>query len=86
MLNFASKKIGPIGLDIGHDSIRMIQLASSGEKARLIAADETQLNTAVDADELVFRLLPQQCHFDRIKRQITELFENDGGCHFKGCR
>ncbi|MHC5061962.1 MAG: pilus assembly protein PilM [Planctomycetota bacterium] len=51
MLNFASKKIGPIGLDIGQDSIRMIQLASSGEKAWLIAADETQLNTAVDADD-----------------------------------
>jgi len=42
-------------LDIGHDYVRMIQLAGSGDQARVIAADETRLNTDVGADEQISR-------------------------------
>ena len=51
MFNFTTNKARPIGLDIGRDSVRMIQLASSGDKARVIAADQMRLNTDIDADE-----------------------------------
>lgn len=55
MFNFTHNKARPIGLDIGHDSIRMIQLARSGDHARVIAADETRLNTDADAEGKITR-------------------------------
>ena len=40
MFNFRNRNAGPIGLDLGHNSIKMIQLAWSDDKIRVIAADE----------------------------------------------
>lgn len=51
MFNFANNKARPIGLDLGHSSIRMIQLARSGAYLRVIAADETRFDTDLDADD-----------------------------------
>ena len=40
MLDFLKRKTGPIGLDIGHNSIRMIQLEANGSRISVIAAVE----------------------------------------------
>ena len=40
MFNLSNRNIGPIGLDMGHDSIKMIQLAWSDDKISVIAAAE----------------------------------------------
>ena len=37
----------PIGLDIGHNSIRMIQLLIDDEQISVIAADETHIDAGV---------------------------------------
>lgn len=42
MIRFAFNKIGPIGLDIGSNSIKMLQFSRSGSKIRLSAADKVQ--------------------------------------------
>jgi len=41
----------PIGLDIGHKSIRMIQLSIDDEQISVIAADETHIDACVNDDE-----------------------------------
>jgi type IV pilus assembly protein PilM len=41
----------PIGLDIGHNSIKMIQLLINEEQISVIAADETRIDAAVNSDE-----------------------------------
>ena len=41
----------PIGLDIGHNSIRMIQLLVDDEQISVIAADETHIDAGVNDDE-----------------------------------
>ncbi len=41
----------PIGLDIGHNSIKMIQLLIDDEQISVIAADETRIDAGVDGDE-----------------------------------
>ena len=41
----------PIGLDIGHNSIRMIQLLIDDEQISVIAADETHIDAGVNDDE-----------------------------------
>jgi type IV pilus assembly protein PilM len=40
----------PIGLDIGHNSIKMIQLSINEEQISVIAADETRIDTGVNGD------------------------------------
>ena len=50
MFNFTTNKARPIGLDMGHSSIRMIQLAHSDDHARVIAAHETRLSADADAE------------------------------------
>lgn len=42
MIRFVLNKNGPIGLDIGSNSIRMLQFSRSGSKIRLDAADKVQ--------------------------------------------
>lgn len=42
----------PIGLDIGHRSIKMIQLDIDDEQISVIAADETRIDTNINGDEL----------------------------------
>ncbi len=52
MFKLRNKNIGPIGLDLGHDSIKMIQLAWSDDKICVIAADEADYVRDIDgADE-----------------------------------
>jgi type IV pilus assembly protein PilM len=41
----------PIGLDIGHNSIKMIQLDIDDEQISVIAADETRIDAAINSDE-----------------------------------
>lgn len=41
----------PIGLDIGHNSIKMIQLDIDDEQISVIAADETRIDTGINGDE-----------------------------------
>jgi len=41
----------PIGLDIGHNSVRMIQLSIDDEQISVIAADETHIDAGVNDDE-----------------------------------
>ncbi len=40
----------PIGLDIGHNSIKMLQLAINGEQVSVIAADEIRLEAGVNSE------------------------------------
>ena len=41
----------PIGLDIGHNSIKMIQLVINDEQISVIAADETHIDAGINGDE-----------------------------------
>ena len=50
MFDFVNKKIRPIGLDIGHNSIKMIQLARNGSQLSIIAADETAVDPDIASD------------------------------------
>ena len=45
-----TKNTGPIGLDISSTSIRMIQLAQSGQEIEVVAADETHFDPAIIDD------------------------------------
>ena len=45
----------PIGLDIGHNSIKMIQLNISDEQISVIAADETHIDAEINGDEQLRR-------------------------------
>ena len=57
MVTWDLKKRGlrPIGLDIGHGSIKMIQLLIENGRTSVIAADETRLETEMNGDEQVSR-------------------------------
>jgi len=41
----------PIGLDIGHNSIKMIQLVIDDEQISVIAADETRIDAGINGEE-----------------------------------
>ncbi|TFG46664.1 MAG: hypothetical protein E4H40_07200 [Candidatus Brocadiia bacterium] len=49
--NFINKNHCPIGLDIGHSSIKMIQLAHDGRSISVAAADKVQIDPLTAADE-----------------------------------
>ncbi|MHC4322846.1 MAG: pilus assembly protein PilM [Planctomycetota bacterium] len=53
MVSWALKIRGqrPIGLDIGHNSIKMIQLLIDDEQISVIAADESRIDAGVNSDE-----------------------------------
>jgi type IV pilus assembly protein PilM len=53
MVSWGLKNRGhqPIGLDIGHNSIKMIQLSIDDEQISVIAADETRIDAGINADE-----------------------------------
>ena len=46
-----TRGLRPIGLDIGHNSIKMIQLAIDGRQISVLAADEIRIDAAVKEDE-----------------------------------
>ena len=53
MVNWGLKTRGlrPIGLDIGHNSIKAIQLVVNGGRISVFAADETRIDVSTDGDE-----------------------------------
>ncbi len=53
MMSWTLKTRGlrPIGLDIGHNSIKMIQLVMNGEHVGVLAADKVRVDPSVDGDE-----------------------------------
>jgi type IV pilus assembly protein PilM len=48
---FITSNCGPIGLDIGHHSIKMIQLAAGRERISVLSADKVQVDAAARDDE-----------------------------------
>jgi len=48
--NFTIRGLRPIGLDLGHNSIRMIQLVINGEQISVHAADEIRIDPDVNGD------------------------------------
>ena len=51
-----TRGLRPIGLDIGHSSIKMIQLAIDGRKISVLAADEIRIDATVKEDEQAGRI------------------------------
>ncbi len=52
MINWSLKTRGlqPIGLDIGHNSIKMIQLIINGEQLSVIAAQKARIDPGINGD------------------------------------
>jgi len=52
MINWKLKTRGllPIGLDIGHNSVKMIQLVGNGGQMRVLAADKVRVDPGIDGD------------------------------------
>jgi len=46
-----TRGLQPIGLDIGHNSIKMIQLAMNGEHISILAADKVHIKKGMNGDE-----------------------------------
>jgi type IV pilus assembly protein PilM len=46
-----TRGLQPIGLDIGHNSIKMIQLAMNGEHISILAADKVRVEAGMNGDE-----------------------------------
>jgi type IV pilus assembly protein PilM len=46
-----TRGLQPIGLDIGHNSIKMIQLAINGERISILAADKVRVEAGMNGDE-----------------------------------
>ena len=51
MIDLFGNKARPIGLDIGHNDIRMIQLANSDELPHVVAAERVRLDPELEADD-----------------------------------
>jgi len=43
-------RVRPIGLDVGHNSIKMIQLYSNGDRLGVVAADKVEFDPAINDD------------------------------------
>ncbi len=56
MLNFTKKSVGPIGLDIGHSLIKMVQLSCGGGQDRVVAAQKARIDKGFveTADQMEF--------------------------------
>ena len=46
-----NRSLRPIGLDIGHSSVKMVQLAMNGGQIRVIAAGKARIDAGIDGDE-----------------------------------
>jgi len=53
--NLKTRSVQPIGLDIGHNSVKMIQLSVSSGQISVLAADKTRIKANVDEDAQAFR-------------------------------
>lgn len=47
---FKTRNLRPIGLDIGHNSIKMIQLMINEEQISVLAADEVRIDSGINGD------------------------------------
>jgi len=47
---FKTRNLRPIGLDIGHNSIKMIQLMINDEQISVLAADEVRIDSGINGD------------------------------------
>ena len=47
---FKNQNMRPIGLDIGHDSIKMIQLVVDGGHIKVLAADKVRIDSYLEDD------------------------------------
>ncbi|MHC4539046.1 MAG: pilus assembly protein PilM [Planctomycetota bacterium] len=54
-LGLKTRGLRPIGLDIGHNSIKAIQLVVNGGQISVFAADETRIEPGINGDEQVRR-------------------------------
>ena len=80
MIRFTRAQVHPIGLDIGHDSVKMLQLQQVGGKLSVLAAAKGSLPTearhqpelrAQASIELIHKMLRR--HPFRGKRVVTHL-------------
>ncbi len=55
MLEFLRTKTSPIGLDVGSNSVKMLQLESGSDKPAVIAADEAHLGPEIGNDQQAAR-------------------------------
>jgi len=53
--NLKTRSVQPIGLDIGHNSVKMIQLNASDGQISVLAADKMRINANVGEDPQAFR-------------------------------
>ncbi len=69
MLSWALKSRGllPIGLDIGHNSIKMIQLLANGEQLSVIAAQKTRIDHGINDEREKFMFI-----VSAIKQMLAE--------------
>jgi len=49
--NLKTRNVRPIGLDIGHNSVKMIQLVINGGQRRVLAADKVHIDPSVEGDQ-----------------------------------
>ncbi len=50
-LSFKNRALRPIGIDIGHSSIKMIQLMTNGNRLAVHAADQINIDPEINSDE-----------------------------------
>src|SRR3989304_10090416 len=48
---FKTRGLQPIGLDIGHNSVKMIQLVSNGNQISVLAADKVCIDPSINGNE-----------------------------------
>ncbi len=53
--NLKNRSVRPIGLDIGHNSLKMLQLAGNGAQMSVLAADKVRISPNVDESPAAFR-------------------------------
>jgi type IV pilus assembly protein PilM len=74
MLEFLKTKISPIGLDIGRNSVKMLQLERKGGRIAVVGADEIQFDSEIRDDEKAGR----NAAIEAIKTMLARgHFQND---------
>jgi len=63
-----TRNLMPIGLDIGHNSVKMIQLVRNGGQMSVIAADKVRIDPSIDGDGEERR----SCVISAIKQMIAK--------------
>lgn len=82
--NLRSRSVRPIGLDIGHDSIKMIQLVANGAQMGVIAADKVRVDPNIDGDphlrrSFILSAIEQMLSKGGFKgRDVVSCLPNDG--------